>query len=45
MKTDEQKREEDRLRKAFEVLDTLITRAEILALSEADLKKAKEDEE
>jgi hypothetical protein len=42
MFTDQEKRENDRLRKAFEKLDTLITRAELLAI--ADENSRREDE-
>lgn len=45
MKTDEEKRQEDRLRKAFEHLDTLITRAQLIAEADHYNKKKKEDEE
>ncbi len=43
MQTDQEKRETDRLRKAFEKLDQLITRAELLAI--ADENSRREDEE
>lgn len=45
MYTDEEKRENDRLRKAFRVLDTLITRAELLDVCEENTRKQLEDKE
>ena len=45
MMTDQEKRETDRLRKAFEHLDTLITRAELLAITEENSRKQDERKE
>ena len=43
MFTDQEKRDQDRLRKAFEKLDQLITRAELLAIVDENTRR--EDEE
>lgn len=42
MYTDEEKRQQDRLRKAFEKLDELITRTELLAIVEENTRRQDE---